>query len=213
MLISRVTVLVGATFISTCLACSGAAPEQPELSVTTPVNARTIIGKAPAAVNRVPSVVILEPQENAKFPTPSEPAVMDQFSMMFVPAQLLVRTNQPVKFLNSDQELHNVRVVENNTRDTIFNVATMAGGYYEHIFDRPGTYAVTCDVHTAMGAVIIVTSTPHAVIADVDGTFSLVDVKPGIYSVTVYASDDRLERLVEITDSPADGVLNLDRER
>ncbi len=132
---------------------------------------------------------------------------------MFVPAQLLVRTNQPVRFLNSDQELHNVRVVENSTRDTIFNVATVPGGYYEHIFDQPGIYAVTCDVHTAMGSVIIVTSTPHAVIADVDGTFSLVDVKPGIYTATVYASEDRLESLVEIGDSQADSVLNLNRER
>ena len=215
MLTSRATVLVGATFVATCLGCGGAAPAPaapPEPAATAPEAARTITGKAPAAVNGAPSVVILEPRANTEFPTPSEPVVMDQFSMMFVPAQLLVRTSQPVRFLNSDQELHNVRVVENDTRDTIFNVATVAGGYYEHIFERPGTYAVTCDVHTAMGAVIIVTSTPHAVIADANGTFSLVDVTPGIYTATVYAGEDRLERVVEIADSQAEAVLNLERE-
>ena len=211
MLLSRPRLLFIAVVAVASLGCRGAAPP-PEPAVDPPGAARTITGRAPAAVNGVPSVVILEPQAGTKFPTPSEPVVMDQFSMMFVPAQLLVRASQPVRFLNSDQELHNVRVVENDSRDTVFNVATVAGGYYEHMFDRPGTYAVTCDVHTAMGAVIIVTSTPHAVIADADGTFSLVNVTPGTYNATVYTGEDRLERVVDIAASQAESMLNLGRE-
>ena len=169
---------------------------------------RVVHGRAPAAVNGMPSVVILTPDTPTDFPIPDEPAAMDQFSMMFVPAQLLTRVGQPVRFANSDQELHNIRVVENESQDTIFNVGTPAGIFYEHVFDRAGTYAVSCDVHTAMGGVIIATDSPYAVTAGADGAFEIADVPPGTYTATVYTGADRIDHPVVI-DAVGD-VLRLD---
>ena len=160
--------------------------------------ARMVRGRAPAAVNGVPSLVILTPETPTEYPVPEEPVSMDQFSMMFVPAQLLARAGQPIRFGNSDQELHNIRVVENETRDTIFNVATPAGITYEHIFERAGTYAVSCDVHTAMGAVIITTDSPYAVIADPNGAFELLEVPPGTYTASVQSGAESVDHVVVI---------------
>ena len=184
------------------------APEvEPEATPAATGVARTIHGRAPAAVNGVPSVVILTPETLTDFPIPEEPVAMDQFSMMFVPAQLLARVGQPIRFANSDQELHNIRVVENETQDTIFNVGTPAGIYYEHVFDRAGTYAVSCDVHTAMGGVIITTDSPFAAIADVDGAFELAEVPPGVYTATVHTGAERVDHAVVIDASGAELIL------
>ena len=194
-----------------------AEPAAPVLeSATAPVASAPVAGPIPALTGRIPpaadgssTVIILEPQTPTEFSQPDEPEVMDQFSMMFVPGVLVSRVDQPVRFTNSDQELHNVRVVHNESRDTVFNVGTPVGGYYEHTFDQPGVYAVMCDVHTVMGASIFVTTTPYVAVADREGGFTFSDVLPGPYTVAVHADGQRTEHAIEI--EPGQQELVLDR--
>ena len=198
----------------TVLACGGCTNEPtdvtllPENIVTNKGEGRTVTGTVPTAPDGSLSLVLLEPHKPGDFAAPTEPAVLDQFGMAFLPAVLLAKVGQPVHFTNSEDELHNVRVFDIKTKETIFNISTPLDGVYAHIFDQAGTYTVACDVHSAMGASIIVTSIPYAAVADRDGRFTLHDVAPGAYTLTVHTGSVRQERVVEIASSTTELILN-----
>ena len=168
----------------------------------------TVVGKGPPASGGFSAIIVLEPQTPREFPAPTVPKVMDQLGLTFVPGLILVRQGQPVVFRNSEDVLHNVRVQETGKAQPVFNVATIPGNSYTHTFEQPGFYSVGCDVHETMHADILVTSTPYAVVADEDGRFTLSDVSPGSYKLTVYLGSQRIERLVEVTGSRTELVVN-----
>jgi plastocyanin len=147
----------------------------------------------------ITALVFLESKSGRRFPAPSDKAIMDQAGMQFSPSVLFVRTGQPVVFRNSDSEMHNVNLKEEVSRGQAFNVAIPTGGTYEHVFERDGLYDVTCDVHSAMSATILVTSTPYATVADSDGSFSFGDVAPGSYRLMAYSGSQQFERPVDVT--------------
>ena len=169
-------------------------PASSEDNVTTTKPGRTLV----TGVASPQSIVTLEPTTPYEFPVADEPAVMDQVALAFTPPILLVQVGQVVEFRNSD-DMHNVRVQENQTQITLVNVAIPPSRTYEYTFERPGAYTVTCDVHTDMQGSIFVTATPFAAIADSDGRFTLPDVVPGSYKVTVLTGGHQTARVVEIT--------------
>ena len=157
-----------------------------------------LIGKAPKATNGMSALVILEPQTPLELPSQAVKPVMDQISLTFIPGLLFVRTGQPVEFRNSDETLHNINVKDDATKEQAFNVAIPTGATYNHTFKRDGLYTVACDIHSGMAAVIISSSTPFTTIADAEGNFVFENVAPGLYTVTVYAGKQRLERSIDI---------------
>jgi len=157
-----------------------------------------VVGKAPAAVSGIPSVIVLDSQAPREFPAQADRPAMDQVTQTFVPAILFVRTGQATDFKNSDDVLHNVRVRNADTREGTFNVAIPTGQIYTHTFNRDGFYDVGCDIHPAMSAQVISTTSPYATLADADGTFVFEDVEPGAYKVTIYSGTERLEKTVEV---------------
>ena len=68
---------------------------------------------------------------------------MDQQAMTFIPAVLVARVGQPVRFLNSDTTVHNINVKETATKSQVFNVAPPPGASYDHAFERAGFYGVS----------------------------------------------------------------------
>ena len=157
-----------------------------------------VVGKALAAVNGVPAIVLLEPQPPRELPPQTKEPVMDQISLTFIPGLLFVRTGQPTEFRNSDETLHNINVKEDATKEQAFNIAIPTGVTYNHTFKRDGFYTVVCDIHPTMAATFVSISTPYATIADVKGNFIFDDVAPGAYAVTVHAGNQRLTRLIEV---------------
>lgn len=160
----------------------------------------TITGKTARATGGFPSVVLLVPERGIRQPIDTEPAVMDQYGNAFHPKVLVVRTGQAVEFRNSEDVLHNVHVVNAETRETLFNVGTPVVGSYRHTFDTAGVYDVSCEIHPAMAAFVVVTDAPYAVIADPDGSFGVSGLPAGTYHVTVWNLDPgrRLERTIEV---------------
>ena len=206
------TALVVAVAALVAAACSS----EPAGSTLSPKNSpseaeasHTVIGRAPPAIGNFPSVIILEPQAPTDFPVPTEPQVLDQYGRAFFPTVLLVREGQPVEFRNSEPEPHNVHVADTSTGSTLINVGMpFVGGSFDHTFERAGAYAVSCDIHPGMTAVILVTSTPYAVVASKDGSFSLPDVPPGPYDLTVRAGARRIRRVVEIEGPQTELILD-----
>ncbi len=173
--------------------------EAPALEPAATVRAPgSVTGRAPAAIGGYNSIVILEPDEPMELPRPADPPRMDQAGMAFYPKILIGRVGQPVQFKNSEDVLHNVRVFDGTTRRAAFNVATPIDGIYEHVFDKEGIYPVSCDVHPAMAATVLVVSTPFATVTDREGAFAFSDVPPGTYTLRIRNDGRWMEREVEV---------------
>ena len=123
---------------------------------------------------------------------------MDQVQQTFIPSVLLVRTGQPVEFKNNDDVLHNVRVREEATRESAFNVAIPTGETYMHTFARDGFYDVGCDIHPGMSAQILASASPYTAIADASGAFSIANVANGPYKAIAYAGSAKIEKEINV---------------
>jgi plastocyanin len=183
----------------TSTSSSGAGKPPAAVETPAPSEGNAVVGKAPAATNGVPSIVILEPTGEASFPPQPAPPAMDQVSLTFIPATLIVRTGQPTEFRNSDDVLHNVRVRNEATKEPAFNVAIPTGGTYQHTFQQAGFYDVGCDIHPGMAAIVVASTSPYAVMADNEGRFTIADVQPGAYLAKVYSGAKTIERAIDVT--------------
>lgn len=163
-----------------------------------------VIGKLAADFAPPSSLVALEPRGEVELPVKSEPAVMDQVSLEFLPSFLVAQTGQTVEFRNSEDVLHNIRVTEVAGQKPVFNVATPPSGIYSYKFERPGFYNVGCDIHSTMRADIMVMGTPYTATTRADGSFTMSDVAPGQYNLTVYAGASPVVRPVEVKNERTD---------
>jgi plastocyanin len=163
-----------------------------------------VAGVVPPAVNGAPSIVVLEPTPLRELP-PSEPAAMDQVQRMFTPSVLFARTGQAVEFRNSDDELHNVNVTDDSTKQQMFNVAIIPQTVYRYTFAHEGLYDVHCDIHQTMASLIVASASPYAKLADADGSVQFDDVQPGTYTVTVYSGIRKLEQQIDVS-GPSTGI-------
>jgi plastocyanin len=198
-----------------CAACSK--PVEPPPASTTPAPAAapanapaasgTIVGKGPAPGPGGAVVIVLEPKGARTFPPQSEKPVMDQAGLTFGPELLLVRTGQPVEFRNSDDTLHNVRVSNEETGASAFNVAIPTGESYTYTFERDGFYRVGCDIHPAMAASVFASTSPYTALSESDGRFTLADVPAGAWTVTVYAGGKQLRKDVEVAGGTVDVAI------
>jgi len=144
------------------------------------------------------AIVVLEPRHETPLPDPVNTPYMDQISRTFIPSVMFVRTGHPAEFRNSDEEMHNINVMNLETRTQIFNVAVPMDETYIHEFEEPGNFYVSCDVHPGMSAEIIATSSPYATFAGADGQFEFPDVVPGAYVLRVYAGTTPFEIPVQV---------------
>ena len=180
--------------------CGTEAPVEPSPKPTAaPADAATaeIVGTSPPANDGVRSAILLDPHADIEVPLPDEAPVMDQYGRTFYPRSLVVRVGQRVRFTNSEEDLHTVHVTD-SAGESLFNVATLFGSSHEFTFDREDLYDVVCNTHTEMAADILVVSSPYAVLADSDGAFTVPDVVPGAYTVTLLSGEDRGDREIEI---------------
>ena len=200
MILTRLGVWNRQSRCSFWLLALAACASPPEPGLDPPETAPRLAGKAPPATGGYPSVVMLTPEVRIETPTPAEPALMDQYGTAFHPKLLVVRPGQPVDFKNSEDVLHNVHVIDAETRKTELNVATPVVGAYRHVFEREGAYDVSCNIHPSMAAFLIVTAAPFVAVADNQGSFELEAIPEGIYDVRVWNLEPgrRSERKIPI---------------
>lgn len=130
------------------------------------------------------AVVALSGPGLKKSAPPRKPAtvVVDQKNFIFIPETTAIRTDDRVKFLNSDKQLHNVKsfhIVHS------FNVNMPAGGTHLETFKGATglkfPYRLGCVYHSAMRAWIFVLDHPYFQVTGKDGKFRLQNVPPGKY--------------------------------
>lgn len=124
--------------------------------------------------------------EGMNFPTPSEPAVLDQQACRYHPHVLGVQVDQPITIRNSDAVLHNIHPEPSNSRP--FNVSQPNEGMEtERSFSAPEIMVpVGCDVHGWMRAYIGVVEHPYFAVSGEDGSFEIANLPPGDYVVEAW---------------------------
>ena len=201
---SRLSTILSAILV---VACTGTSPQTQDTldEISAP---GVVFGQAPAAAGGVPSVVMLSAESGRSDSGPvfdPEP-VIDQFGLVFSPTILLVRVGQTVRFTNSESLAHNVNLRHVDTDLVVLDADTDPAETAHYTFEESGGYDVTCNVHPGMTAFVFVSPTPYAVVADLDGEFTLSGVPPGSYTLTVWSTDTALvsERAVEVGEGPTE---------
>jgi len=154
------------------------------------------------------AVVSLE-APGLKLSPPAEPLRIDQKGFRFLPRVLAVQTGTKVRFLNNDNEPHNVYSPEGR-----YNLGTWArGDAKDHVFGRPGAYSQLCRIHPDMLAYVVVLDTPYFAVTDATGAFTIRNVPPGSYTLVAWhEKKDGLEQRVNV-ESGRPLRLNLTLER
>ena len=190
----RSTTLIVIVAASLTSACGSSTPAAAPAAAPPAATSSEVTGTVPRN-----AIVTLIPAEGA--PMPEGPAIMDQYAKQFVPNTLYVRVGQPVEFRNSEDMPHNVTVLRRGSGAEVFNVSTEPQQKYVHTFDRVGQFDVACDIHPGMQATLIATAGTMATIADNDGRFTLSNVKPGAYKLSLNYEGRTVEQPIDVKDA------------
>jgi plastocyanin len=120
------------------------------------------------------------------FPVPQAPVVLDQRHCMYAPRVFGIQAGQSLEIRNSDSTLHNIHARPEVNRE--FNRGQgSAGMTHTHVFTAPEVMVpFKCDVHKWMNAWVGVLNHPFHAVTGTDGTFSLIGLPPGTYTIEVW---------------------------
>ena len=134
------------------------------------------------------SVVYVEAVAGKTFPAPTQPVLIDQKGLMFMPHLTAVQQATTVDFLNSDSVAHNVFWTSvGGNKKLGHNLGTWPKGQKKSFkFDDPGAVPLLCNVHPEMSAYIVVSPTPYFAVTDKSGAYKIDNVPDGSYTVTAW---------------------------
>jgi plastocyanin len=130
------------------------------------------------------AVVALDGVTKGK-PLPTTPVVLHNRTCAFVPHVLSATTGQTLEIVNEDPFLHDAHAWLGQR--TLFNLGIPRGRTVRWRLDDPGVIHVNCNVrHTWMHAYLVVAEHPYQAVTGPDGRFTISDVPPGTYRLTVW---------------------------
>lgn len=163
------------------------------LSLVSGSQAGDIKGKvtAPGMKSAENIAVYVDAIPGKDFPPPSQPALMDQKNLKFVPHLLVVLKGTTVDFLNSDSVGHNVYWPSvSGNKKLAHNLGTWPQGQKKSFqFSDLGAAPLLCNVHPEMSGYVVVAPTPYFAVTDKEGNFEIKDVPPGHYSLATWSEE------------------------
>jgi plastocyanin len=131
-------------------------------------------------------VWIEEGLEGWVFAPPAEPAVLDQKGCIYEPRVAAAMVGQPVQFLNSDPEAHNVHGRPQVVRSWNFMMSRQ-GSERTLYFDKPEIgIRIGCDIHPWMMAFLSIVPNPYFGVSGAGGEVEFAGVPPGDYGLAVW---------------------------
>src|SRR5262249_30722887 len=120
-------------------------------------------------------------------PPPQAVPELRQKGRQFHPTLLAITAGQTISFPNGDPVFHNVFSLSPARR---FDLGQFKQGETQmKQFPKPGVVEVYCNIHPDMAATILVLPNRRFTEVEPDGSFALVDVPPGTWTLFAY---DRL---------------------
>ena len=113
--------------------------------------------------------------------SPRRPVSVVQRNRTIIPHVTAVRVGTSIDFPNQDDVFHNLFSLSATER---FNLGRYPPGESRsQLFDRAGLVRLFCDIHSEMGAVIVVLDTPYFTQPDADGGYTIAGVPAGEYTL------------------------------
>lgn len=114
------------------------------------------------------------------------PVVIDQKGCLYTPRVAALMVGQPLEFVNSDPEAHNVHGDPSIAKSWNF-IMSQQNSKRTVYFDKAEVgVAVRCDIHPWMLAHVSVFTHPYFGITGQDGTVTLAQVPPGKYTIAAW---------------------------
>jgi len=149
-----------------------------------------------------PTVVYLERSAGGASGALPAPVRVRQHNARFEPDFLVVTEGQTVVMPNDDTIFHNVFSF---SRPNDFDLGLYpAGSSREVVFRHAGLVRVYCSIHESMRGTILVAPTPWFAGVGVSGEYSIPDVPPGRYRLTVW--NEKLPALTQSILVPESGT-------
>ena len=158
------------------------------------------------ATNPPLAVVYLE----GDFPRPAPPplARLSQKDLAFSQSLLPVQVGTRIEFPNLDDLYHNIFSLSRPKRFDLGRYRPEDRPVPSQVFDTPGLVTLRCEIHEHMRGLILVLNTPHFVVTDAAGRFTLTGLPAGKYLLKAWVdSNTTRSQPVELT---ADGALRVD---
>ena len=142
--------------------------------------------KAIGARNNANAVIYIDKIPGKKFDPPKDPATIDQNNLAYIPHVLPIVAGTTVKYLNSDDVLHNVFTPDKSADK--FKLGTWPKGQTRsYTFKNPGCVSVMlCNVHPEMEAYVLVLENPYYAVSAKDGSYLIKGVPAGKYTLTIW---------------------------
>ena len=130
------------------------------------------------------ALVVLERAAPGPMPpaSASEDLRLANVGCRFEPAVAAVPVGTVLETVNEDEVLHTVHLYGPAERNLALPVR---GSRARHRLERPGVYAVRCDLHGWMQAVVHVLETPWFALTDARGSYE-IQAPPGTYAIRVW---------------------------
>ena len=144
-------------------------------------------GMAARTVQPLPAIVFIEGQVSGHPAASARAPQMAQQDTSFMPAVVVVPRGSTVNFPNHDTFFHNVFSYSKTKR---FDLGRYPKGESKDVtFDASGGVSVFCEIHKWMRGAILVVDNPYYATVNSDGSFSLPNVPPGKYKVSVWHAE------------------------
>ena len=168
-------------------------PGQPLPSTAYP--RRTVDNRSAPTLPQIRNVVVFIKDSAYSGPLTTSRSEIRQEHETFVPRTVAITRGSTVEFPNGDPFFHNVFSL---SRAANFNLGRFARGQSRgREFTKAGTVKVYCDIHSHMSATILVFDHPYFAIPELDGSFELPAVPPGMYTLVGWHErvGERTERI------------------
>ena len=135
--------------------------------------------------NTVANVVVYVSAGDQPAPAPTEVVRYDQKGCEYIPHVAALRVGQPLEIYNNDQTSHNIHPLAKVNPE--WNKSQPPGTPpLKALYDKPEFIAVKCNVHPWMHGYFAVLNTSHFAVTGEGGKYTLPDLPPGKYTITVW---------------------------
>jgi hypothetical protein len=131
-------------------------------------------------------VYISKGLEGKTFEPPAAPVTIDQRGCWFHPRVLGVQTNQVLQIVNSDPVTHNIHPMAQTNREWNHSQGPGDAPLKRRFLKSEIMIPVKCNIHSWMHAFIAVVDHPYYAVTKEDGAFTLGNLPPGTYTLTVW---------------------------